>query len=94
MIKIFILYAAEMLQRDWTMRGEYKLQCRSRISPRRGHQLPGGGGHQHTNLPNFPKNCMKLKEFGRMSLTLPLDPPLSLYSPLKRYEVNTVGIRL
>ena len=22
------------------------------------------GGRQHTNLPNFPKNCMKLKEFG------------------------------
>ena len=22
------------------------------------------GGHQHTILPNFPKNCMKLKEFG------------------------------
>ena len=28
----------------------------SRISPRR--------GHQHTILPNFPQNCMKLKEFG------------------------------
>ena len=35
----------------------------SRISPRRGRQLPGG--RQHTILPNFPKNCMKLKEFGR-----------------------------
>ena len=35
----------------------------SRISPRRGCQLPGGG-RQHTILPNFPKNCMKLKEFG------------------------------
>ena len=34
----------------------------SRISPRRGCQLPGG--HQHTILPKFPKNCMKLKEFG------------------------------
>ena len=34
----------------------------SRISPRRGRQLPGG--RQHTILPNFPKNCMKLKEFG------------------------------
>ena len=33
----------------------------SRISPRRRHQLPGG--RQHTILPNFPKNCMKLKEF-------------------------------
>ena len=28
----------------------------SRISPR--------WGRQHTILPNFPKNCMKLKEFG------------------------------
>ena len=24
----------------------------------------GGGGRQHTILPNSPKNCMKLKEFG------------------------------
>ena len=42
--------------------------------------FPRGGGanspgvHQHRYLPNFPKNCMKLKEFGppegggRMSL--------------------------
>ena len=37
----------------------------SRISPRRGLQLPGGGGgRQHTILPKFPKNCMTLKEFG------------------------------
>ena len=34
----------------------------SRISPRRGRQLPGG--HQHTNLSNFLKNDMELKEFG------------------------------
>ena len=34
----------------------------SRISPRRGANSPGGC--QHTILPNFPKNCMKLKEFG------------------------------
>ena len=25
---------------------------------------PTLGGRQHTILPNFPKNCMKLKEFG------------------------------
>ena len=25
----------------------------------------GGGGCQHTILPNFPGNCMKWKEFGR-----------------------------
>ena len=34
----------------------------SRISPRRGRQLLGG--RQHTILPYFPKNCVKLKEFG------------------------------
>ena len=34
----------------------------SRISPRRGRQL--SGECQHTILPKFPKNCMKLKEFG------------------------------
>ena len=37
-------------------------------------------GHQHTILPNFPQNCMKLKQFGplgaHMSLTLLLDPPM------------------
>ena len=55
----------------------------SRISPRRGRQLPGGrGGRQHTILPKFPKNCMKLKEFGpRGGGTRPkfyyVDPPLT-----------------
>ena len=37
----------------------------SRISPRRGCQLPGG--YQNMILPNFLKNCIKLKEFGRPS---------------------------
>ena len=54
----------------------------SRISPRRGRQLPRGG-RQHTIFPYFPKNCMKLKEFGPpggcASLEPPLDPPLVLY---------------
>ena len=41
----------------------------SRISPRWGVKPSGGGGgggqgHEHTILPNSPKNCMKLKEFG------------------------------
>ena len=35
-----------------------------RISPRWGRQPWVGGGRQHTILPNFPKNCMELKEFG------------------------------
>ena len=52
----------------------------SRISLRRGTNSPGGC--QQTMLPNFPKNCMKLKEFGppggHTSLTSPLGPPLPL----------------
>ena len=53
------------------------------------------GGRQHTILPKFPKNCMKLKEFGppgrgRASPTPPLDPPLlksnkSKFNKLKPY---------
>ena len=36
----------------------------SRISPRGGREPSKGGGREHTILPNSPKNCMKLKEFG------------------------------
>ena len=32
------------------------------------------GGHQHTILPNFPKNCMKLKEFGSQGACIPHAP--------------------
>ena len=32
--------------------------------PRGGGANSEEGGRQHTILPNFPKNCMKLKEFG------------------------------
>ena len=50
----------------------------SRISPRWGRQL--SGGRQRTMFLNFPKNYMKLKEFGppggRASLMPYLDPPL------------------
>ena len=48
-----------------------------------GRQLPRGG--QHTILPYFPKNCMKLKEFGRGGarvLRAPLDPPLQSFCPV------------
>ena len=48
--------------------------------PRGGAPTPRGGGRQHMILPNFPKNCMKLKEFGsggRASLAPPFDPPLA-----------------
>ena len=32
--------------------------------PRGGDVNSRGGGREHTILPYFPKNCMKLKEFG------------------------------
>ena len=51
--------------------------------PRGGGASPSGrGGRPHMILPNFPKNCMKLKEFlppgegVRVPSALPLDPPL------------------
>ena len=53
----------------------------SRISPRGGVNPPRGG-REHTILPNSPKNCMKLKEFGCRGgggacvPHAPLDPPL------------------
>ena len=43
--------------------------------PDEGAPIPSLGGRQHTILPNFPQNCMKLKEFGllgRASLVPPL----------------------
>ena len=46
---------------------------RARISPRWGRQLSSD-----MILPKFPKNCMKLKEFGPLGgfPCPPLDPPL------------------
>ena len=40
----------------------------------RGGGANSPGGRQHTILPNFPKNCMKLKEFGPRGR--PSRPPL------------------
>ena len=44
---------------------------------RGGAPTPKGGG-QHTILPKFPENCMKLKEFGPQGVVPvpPLDPPM------------------
>ena len=39
------------------------LQWRIQDFPEEGAPTPRGG-RQHTFLPNFPKNCIKLKEFG------------------------------
>ena len=50
--------------------------------PQGGGVNPPRGGREHAILPNSPKNCMKLKEFGRRGGGVrpsrpPLDPPLS-----------------
>ena len=50
----------------------------------RGGGANSPGGRQHTKLPNFPKNCMKMKEFGPPGgggrvprAPPPLDPPMT-----------------
>ena len=48
----------------------------SRI-PRRRERQPSGGGRQHTKLPNFPKNCMKVRNFQAVGGEHPLHPPKS-----------------
>ena len=56
--------------------------------------FPRGGGasspgrRQHKILPNFPENCMKLKEFGPPGgarPSRPLDPPL-FYSQIAQLK--------
>ena len=42
----------------------YITQWRIQDFPEVGAPTLRGGGRQHTNLSKFPKNCMKLKEFG------------------------------
>ena len=51
----------------------YSVQWRIQDFPEEGRQLPGG--RQHTILPNFPKNCMKLKEYGPPGGARPSHPP-------------------
>ena len=50
------------------LRGDTYLPVADPGFPRGGAPTLGGGGGgaptQHTILPNFPQNCMKLKEFG------------------------------
>ena len=40
-------------------------------------QVGGGECRQFTILPNFPKNCMKLKEFGPQGAGVPLRSPIA-----------------
>ena len=61
-----------------------------------GANSPGGGGRQHTILPKFPKNCMKLKEFGppggARPLRPPLDPPLQTLNAIIQFEENKAKV--
>ena len=57
------------------MRVRYGIQWRIQDFPKEVAPTPRGEGkRQHTILPNFPKNCMKLKEFRPGGA--PLDAPL------------------
>ena len=66
--------------------------------PQGGGANPGGrGGCQHTILPKFPKNCMKLKEFGpggegARPKFYYVDPPLaSVNEPLYMVGHSTIS---
>ena len=53
----------------------YCINCHQLTGADPGFPVGGGancpGGRQHTILPNFPKNCMKLKEFGSRGARVP-----------------------
>ena len=56
------LNSVKTFKENSTVKKDNKISGGSRISLRRGCQL--SRGRQHTILPNFPKNCITLKEFG------------------------------
>ena len=63
----------------------FTLQWRIQDFPEVGAPISWRGGgrrRQHTILPNFPKNCMKLKEFG------PGDPPLLYIISIKVFKIK------
>ena len=65
----------------------------SRISPRLGVPTLSGGFCQHTILSNFPKNCMKLEEFGSPGGARPSRPHRSA-TACRRKCTNAPRIRL
>ena len=77
---------------NWTI-FFYYLQCVDAGFPQGGRQLSRGGGRQHTILANFPilaifpKNWLKLKEFGPGEgvLRAPLDPSMISYVYLSKF---------
>ena len=55
-----------------------------------GSPNPPGEGRQHTNLPDFPKNCMKLRKFWSVRGGGASDPPLDVFIEFgdKNYSQN------
>ena len=66
--------------------------------PRGGGANSRGEGGNIRFCQNFPKNCMKLKEFGpsggggRVSLATPLDPPLVIVTGIKLRSSQNIFI--
>ena len=76
----------------------HRLQWRIQDFPEEGAPTPRGA-RQHTILPKFPKNHMKLKEFGPRGggarpLSPPLDPPLGYATSLYLVMVSKYKIKV
>ena len=89
-VKTSFLHIPDTTQSEKKQKCEHQTSGGSRISP-------GGGGRQHTILPNFPENCMKSKEFGRPgggggALLAPLNPKLQTLD-LRQTEYSYRHIR-
>ena len=46
------------------------------------------GGRQHMILPNFAKNCMKLRKFWAVGGAPPLNPPLIVINERNNFYCN------
>ena len=64
------------------------MQWRIQDFPEEGASTPQGGGHQRTILPNFPKNCVKLKEFGPPGGCMSLAPSPLRSTTVMKYKMS------
>ena len=101
MIELFIFHVmnADTLQkkRSWSVSKRlifYSINT-SFSGTDAGFPVGGGanppGGRQHMILPNFAKNCMKLRKFWAVGRGAPLNPPLLLYSFNKQKKSHSVS---
>ena len=89
LLNVLIIHCSIFATRTLTRGG-------SSIPRRRGRQ-PFRRGHQHTKLPDFPKNCMKLRKFwfigGACAGGAPLDPQLlTIRQVLKSFKGSRLFI--